>query len=38
MPVQQLTKAHLDQLVTDLTAGKVGKRAWTANSVNPMLN
>ncbi|WP_224112156.1 tyrosine-type recombinase/integrase [Mycobacterium avium] len=40
MAVQQLTKSHLDQLVTDLTTGKLDgqKRAWTANSINPMLN
>lgn len=40
MPVQQLTKTHLDQLVTDLTAGSFPghKKAWTANSINPMLN
>jgi integrase len=40
MPVQQLTKSHLDQLVTDLTTGAFPghKRNWTANSVNPMLN
>ncbi|MGO9182675.1 tyrosine-type recombinase/integrase [Mycobacterium sp.] len=40
MPVQQLTKAHLDQLVTDLSDGSFPghKRAWTANSINPMLN
>lgn len=40
MPVQQLTKAHLDQLVTDLTIGLFPgqKRPWTANSINPMLN
>jgi integrase len=38
-PVQQLTKAHLDQLVTDLKAGTFGfRKAWTANSINPMLN
>jgi integrase len=35
-----LTKAHLDQLVTDLTAGSFPghKRPWMANSINPMLN
>ena len=40
MPVQHLTKAHLDQLVTDLVAGSFPghKKAWTANSINPMLN
>jgi integrase len=50
MPVQQLTKAHLDALVSDLVAGKCGGgrvagrgarggcRKWTANSINPMLN
>jgi integrase len=40
MPVQQLTKSHLDQLVTDLTAEPFPghKRPWTANSINPMLN
>lgn len=40
IPVQQLTKAHLDQLVHDLTTGSFPgqKRQWTANSVNPMLN
>jgi integrase len=40
MPVQKLTKAHLDQLVTDLTAGSFPgrKRPWMANSINPMLN
>jgi integrase len=40
MAVQQLTKAHLDQLVTDLTGGSFPghQRPWTANSINPMLN
>ena len=40
MPVQQLTKAHLDQLVTDLKGGTFPghKKPWTANSINPMLN
>ena len=44
MPVQQLTKARLDQLVTDLTKGSFPgqlpgqRRKWTANSINPMLN
>jgi integrase len=40
LPVQQLTKANLDALVTDLTTGAFPghKRPWTANSVNPMLN
>lgn len=40
MPVQQLTKSHLDQLVTDLASGALPdqKRPWTANSINPMLN
>jgi len=40
MPVQQLTKSQLDQLVTDLSTGSFPglKRAWTANSINPMLN
>ena len=40
MPVQQLTKSQLDQLVTELTAGRFPgqKRPWTANSINPMLN
>jgi integrase len=40
MAVQQLTKSHLDQLVTDLTNGSFPghKRPWTANSINPMLN
>jgi len=40
LPVQRLTKAHLDQLVTDLAAGTFGgqRRKWTANSINPMLN
>ena len=36
MPARQLTKAHLDQLVTDLTAGAFPghKSPWTANSIN----
>jgi integrase len=50
LPVQQLTKQHVDQLVSDLMAGKCdggcvagrgargGRRKWTANSINPMLN
>jgi integrase len=40
MAVQQLTKTHLDRLVTDLATGKAQgqKRKWTANSINPMLN
>jgi integrase len=39
LPVQKLTKAHLDQLVTDLKAGAFGRRkVWRANSINPMLN
>jgi integrase len=40
LPVQQLSKANLDQLVTDLAAGSFPglKKPWTANSVNPMLN
>ncbi|WP_406813987.1 tyrosine-type recombinase/integrase [Mycobacterium sp. M23085] len=40
MPVQQLTKSHLDRLVTDLVDGSFPdqKRPWTANSINPMLN
>lgn len=40
MPVQQLTKSRLDQLVTDLAGGSFPdqKRPWTANSINPMLN
>src|SRR5262245_30179208 len=40
LPVQQLTKGHLDQLVTDLAAGKFPgqRRKWTAGSINPMLN
>jgi integrase len=40
MPVQHLSKSHLDQLVTDLTAGSFPgqKKPWTANSINPMLN
>jgi integrase len=40
LPVQRLTKAHLDQLVTDLSGGTFGgqRRKWTANSINPMLN
>ncbi len=40
MPVQQLTKSHLDQLITDLNTGAFPgqKRPWTANSINPMLN
>ncbi len=39
MPVQQLTKADLDRLVNDLKAGTCSpKKAWTANSINPMLN
>jgi integrase len=42
LPVQQLTKGDLDQLVADLVAGRFsegdGQRQWSANSVNPMLN
>jgi integrase len=40
LPVQRLTKAHLDQLVADLLAGKFpGQRhKWAAGSINPMLN
>jgi integrase len=40
LPVQQLTKSHLDHLVSDLVAGMLPgqRKGWTANSVNPMLN
>jgi integrase len=40
LPVQKLTKAHLDELVADLAAGRCpGQRhKWGANSINPMLN
>jgi integrase len=40
LPVQKLTKAHLDVLVSDLAAGNYpGQRCkWGANSINPMLN
>jgi integrase len=40
LPVQALTKEHLDQLVIDLQAGKLPgqRKGWTANSINPMLN
>jgi integrase len=40
LPVQKLTKADLDQLVTDLTTGRFPgqRRKWTAGSINPMLN
>jgi hypothetical protein len=40
LPVQKLTKAHLDELVDDLAAGRCpGQRhKWGANSINPMLN
>jgi integrase len=40
MPVQQLSKAHLDVLVADLKAGTFAghERKWGANSINPMLN
>jgi integrase len=40
LPVQALTKKHLDELVTDLADGSFPglKKPWTANSVNPMLN
>ena len=40
MPVQQLTKADLGQLVTDLKVGTFPghRRKWGPNSVNPMLN
>jgi integrase len=40
LPVQKLTKGHLDQLVADLVAGKFSgqRRKWTAGSINPMLN
>ena len=38
--MQQLSKGHLDQLVTDLVAGTFPgqRRKWTAGSINPMLN
>lgn len=40
LPVQLLTKEHLDQLVTDLANGRCPgqRKGWTANSINPMLN
>lgn len=40
LPVQMLTKADLDQLITDLRNGGVPgqRRKWGANSINPMLN
>ena len=40
VPVQKLAKAHLDELVSDLAAGKCPgqQRKWGANSINPMLN
>jgi integrase len=39
LPVQKLTKADLDALVAELAAGTFpGRRKWTANSINPMLN
>ena len=40
LPVQKLTKAQLDQLVSDLAIGHWSgqRRKWGANSINPMLN
>ncbi len=44
LPVQKLTKRHLDDLVSDLIAGKVPKadgemrKGWSSQSINPMLN
>jgi integrase len=40
LPVQKLTKGHIDQLVTDLIAGRFPgqRKGWIAGSVNPMLN
>ena len=40
LPVQKLTKAQLDQLVSDLRTGHWSgqRRKWGANSINPMLN
>lgn len=40
LPVQQLSKGDLDQLVADLVGGTFPdhRRKWTANSINPMLN
>ncbi|WP_051132779.1 site-specific integrase, partial [Nocardia paucivorans] len=44
LPVQKLTKKHLDDLVNDLVAGAVMKsgernrRPWGPQTVNPMLN
>jgi integrase len=40
LPIQKLTKGDLDQLVTDLVAGRFPgqRRKWTAGSINPMLN
>ena len=40
LPVQKLTKAELDQLVSDLRTGHCSgqRRKWGANSINPMLN
>lgn len=44
LSVQKLTKRHIDDLVSELLAGTVTKpdgtprKAWTANTVNPMLN
>ncbi|MFC9761381.1 tyrosine-type recombinase/integrase [Rhodococcus jostii] len=44
LPVQKLTKRHLDDLVSDLTAGALTKaggaprKRWGSQSINPMLN
>ncbi|KQU28395.1 recombinase XerD [Rhodococcus sp. Leaf225] len=44
MPVQRLTKGHLDSLVTALAAGGTPmtpqsvRRPWSPQSINPMLN
>lgn len=40
LPVQKLTKAHLDELVADLAEGRCPgqRRKWGGNSINPMLN
>ncbi|MBS3693072.1 tyrosine-type recombinase/integrase [Rhodococcus qingshengii] len=44
LAIQKLNKRHLDDLVTDLIAGKVPKadggmrKGWSSQSINPMLN
>jgi integrase len=40
LPVQRLTKGHLDRLVADLAAGKfpARRRPWAAGLISPMVN